>query len=111
LKSAPSIVDAATDQVRALRARTVIDHFKRHPGTGAYLRMGNTAERIFKECGIPIVPRPTSEAWMPAQNVAAAAGMETTLRQLTDEEFVQLHAHGFEVANSTLHTRCKLSLL
>lgn len=95
------LVDIATDQVRALRARTLIAEFARNPGSGVYLRMGNTCKRIYEECGQKAPPGEVLDA----TEVRKAASMVTTLRRLTPAEFGRLYRHGFEVADATLCSR------
>ena len=95
------LVDVATEQVRGLRARSLVAHFTRAPDTGAYLRMGNTVEQIYAEVG-RVAP---SGDYLSAGEVEDAGRFATTLRRLTSEEFGLLARHGFEVANATLATR------
>ncbi|MEM6980902.1 MAG: patatin-like phospholipase family protein [Planctomycetota bacterium] len=90
------LVDIATDQIRSLRARMLIDHFNQHPGRGVYLRMGlDTTE-----------PRRRMHASGPVSLTQAeinqATSFETTLRRLRSSEFARLFQHGLEVADVTL---------
>ena len=97
------LVDVATDQVRSLRARMLMDHFKRNPGVGAYLRLGLSTDRIYSRQST----RHDSVDGRPAltdAEVKRVASMETTLRRLTHEEFSMLFRHGFEVADAMLST-------
>lgn len=43
----------AMDQVRSLRARTLVDHFSRHPGSGVYLRIGRSTRYLLEQAGVP----------------------------------------------------------
>ena len=95
------LVDIATDQVRALRSRTLIAEFSRNPGVGVYLRIGNTCKRIYGACGQAAPPAEVLDA----TEVRKAASMGTTLRRLTGAEFGRLYRHGFEVADATLCSR------
>ncbi len=98
----PRLIGIATDQVRSLRARMVIDHFKRNPGSGSYLRIGDSGQYILRgsQSGVD-TNRLVSECLNDAE-VELAGGMETTIRRLTPTEFARLFRHGFEVANCTL---------
>ena len=95
------LVDVATDQVRALRARSVVAEFTRTSGCGVYLRMGNTTDAIYAAAK---QETPTL-GFMGETAVKDAAGMKTTLRRLKLEEFEALLRHGFEVADATLSSR------
>ncbi|MDE0003399.1 MAG: hypothetical protein OXQ29_11960, partial [Rhodospirillaceae bacterium] len=95
------LVDVATEQVRGLRARTIIAEFERCPDAGVYVRIGNTVEEIYDAVGRV---RPAGE-WLENDEVAKAGNFGTTLRRLNVEEFHLIARHGFEVANATLATR------
>ncbi|KAA1261076.1 Patatin-like phospholipase [Rubripirellula obstinata] len=96
LRASMRLVDVATDQVRSLRARMLINHFQQNPGSGAYLRMGLKTKR-----GNNLRIAGETPALTDAE-VRQAAGMETTLRRLTHNEFSILFRHGYEVADATL---------
>ncbi|MEM9365229.1 MAG: patatin-like phospholipase family protein [Planctomycetota bacterium] len=103
VRASMRLVDVATDQVRSLRARMLMDHFKRNPGVGAYLRLGLSTRRIYARNtarGKSIDARPA----LTDAEVSWVAGMETTLRRLTHAEFSKLFRHGFEVADAMLTT-------
>lgn len=95
------LVDVATEQVRGLRARSLVAEFEQSPDAGAYVRIGNTVERIYRDVGRN-APRGDQ---LSIADVARATGFETTLRRLSRAEFDLLLTHGFEVANATLATR------
>ena len=95
------LVDVAMEQVRGLRARSLVAHLARSREAGAYLRMGNTVEDIYAEVD-RVVP---AGIFLGAADVGRAACFATTLRRLTLDEFGLLCRHGFEVANATLATR------
>ncbi|MBI3966871.1 MAG: hypothetical protein HY329_14660 [Chloroflexi bacterium] len=97
----------ATEQVRALRARSVVNHLTQHPESGVYLRMGNAADYILKQAGVPEAERiPFRDSCLSTDEVALAAGFDTTLRRVSDAEFAQLYRHGWEVADCTLFSHC-----
>ena len=95
------LVDIATDQVRALRARTLIAEFSRNLGIGVYLRIGNTCSKIYGDNGKTAPPHEV----LHETEVKKASNMATTLRRLTVVEFDRLYRHGFEVADATLCSR------
>lgn len=98
LKASLRLVDVATDQVRSLRARMLMDYFKQNPGTGAYLRLGLATKKVYSRSPVPGKPALSDD------EVRRVAQIETTLRQLTYGEFSLLFRHGFEVADATLST-------
>ena len=100
LKASMRLVDVATDQVRSLRARMLIDYFKQNPGYGAYLRLGLQTKRVYSRNEAGRQPSLTED------EVRLVSQIETTLRRLTHEEFSLLFRHGFEVADATLSTYC-----
>ena len=95
------LIDVATDQVRALRARSVVAEFARNSCRGVYLRIGNTSDAIYTAAEqrtprLDFLGRPT---------VKTIARMKTTLRRLEIQEYEVLLRHGFEVADATLSSR------
>jgi NTE family protein len=102
-RQARRLLSIAMDQVRSLRARTILGHFEEYPRSGAYLMMGNTASRILKDVGLsPHEVAAASASYMPDADVRAAAQFSTTLRRLQEFEFDMLYRHGWECANYTL---------
>lgn len=95
------LVDIATDQTRALRARSVVADFQRFPDQGVYLRLGNTSEAIYEAAHRDSPQRP----FLDTDAVNQAATFGTTLRRLRPSEFELLARHGFEVADATLCSR------
>ena len=95
------LINVAKDQIRGLRARALVNHFERNPGTGAYFRFGNTVEDIYNAVGASSISKDTLEE----TRVNQIREFATTLRRLSTEEFDLLLQHGFEVANATLATR------
>lgn len=102
-RQARRLLAIAMDQVRSLRARTIVDHFEAHPGTGAYLLMGNTAEKILKAAGLSEeAVKETAASCMSDTDIKAASRFSTTLRRLKEAEFDKIYRHGWEVADCTL---------
>lgn len=115
---AQRLVMIATDQVRSLRTRIIVNHFRRNPGSGAFLKIGTTVDPIlFDDLG-PLPNgtdhRHPSINGSPAHEVSLArptinrrdaewaASMETTLRQITRNEFELIFQHGWEVARFSM---------
>jgi NTE family protein len=102
-RQARRLLSITMDQVRSLRARTLLGHFKKHLGSGVYLMMGNTASKILKDAGLsPDEVAAASASCLPDAEVRAAAQFSTTLRRLREFEFDRLYRHGWECANCTL---------
>ena len=95
------LVDVATEQVRGMRARSVVAEFQRSPEAGVYLRCGNTVDAIYRDVG----RKAPADALLGEADATRLGGFKTTLRRLSAEEFELLLRHGFEVANATLATR------
>lgn len=100
---ATRLIAIATDQVRSLRARSLVAHFLEQPHSGVYLRMGNSAAAIYRDARIPEgeIAAPV-DGYLSDEEVRAAAHMETTLRRLSAVEFARVCRHGWEVAHCTL---------
>lgn len=105
-RAALRLLDITADQVRGLRARSVVSHLSRNPGTGAYLRIGNTEERIYREAGRPEMMGRIGKDSLTRPQAREAAGVGTTIRRLTPGEFDLLFAHGHQVADATLSAYC-----
>jgi len=104
LQASMRLVDVATDQVRSLRARMLMQHFKENPGSGAYLRLGLATRKLYARHSVDGKPALTDE------EVRRVVQIETTLRQLTGAEFSLLFRHGYEVADAMLVTYGKETL-
>jgi NTE family protein len=98
LEASLRLVDVATDQVRSLRARMLMEYFKQNPGSGAYLRLGHNTNRAYAR------NQALGQPSLRAEEVHQVASIETTLRRLTHREFSLLFRHGYEVANAMLST-------
>ena len=105
------LVNIAMDQVRSLRARQFVTHLRTHPQTGAYLRLGNTNERILKdaETFFGEFNFNANENRVNSENASrahSAAAFPTRLCRLTEDQFDMLFQHGYEVADTTLSAYC-----
>jgi NTE family protein len=92
------LIDVATSQIRALRSRSLVDHFRTQQNSGAYLRLGNTAEVIARAAGRPS----PAEKTLSAGTVDQLSRMGTHLRAMPTTEITTLCRHGWEVADYTL---------
>lgn len=88
------VADIMSDQVRALRARTLMAYATRHPGQAAYLRMGMTAQEMARRSGAPC---PAGE-WLDRQGVQAAAAYPTSLKKVPPQTHALVFRHGYEAA-------------
>jgi NTE family protein len=106
-RRAKRLVEIPAEQVRGLRARDIVNHFRTSPGSGAYLRLGGTAESILTAAGIPAdALERVVAACLPKGEVAQAAAEGTHLDRLRLDVFDRLCRHGWEVTDCTLHSRC-----
>jgi NTE family protein len=96
------LIDVATDQVRAFRLRTIISFLEKNQNAGVVLRMGNTVAGILKSAKKDAPSSWTGRSFLSDAEVQMAAGLETTLRNLSEEEYDRLFLHGYEVAETTL---------
>lgn len=123
------LVTIATDQVRSLRTRTMMNYFRQNPGSGTFLKIGSTnnglvGERTFGHSQVSAIetaapesaaasaairraeaftapfdmPSTSEQPVINSRDAEWAASMETTLRQITQNEFELLFQHGWEVA-------------
>ena len=106
-KRAYRLLKVAMDQVRSLRARTLINHFETHINSGVYLKIGNTGRKILAAGGIEkeSIDKLTRNS-LSLNDAKSAEDFKTTLRKLTVPEYDLLYRHGWEVANFTLQARC-----
>ena len=106
LRAPLRLLDVATDQVRGLRARAVVSYLRCNPGTGVYLKIGNTEERIYREANCPAMAERIVGRSLHASEVQEGASIGTTLRRFTLREYDLLFAHGYQVADATLSAYC-----
>lgn len=101
------LVGIPTDQVRGLRSRSLVRYFGAHRHSGAYLRMGRTADYILGAAGICDDPLArVVAACLPQDDVNRVASTGTNLDCVPPEVFDPLCRHGWEVADCTLHAWC-----
>lgn len=95
------IADIALDQTRALRVRALVNFLKNSPSSGAYVGIGAPAEstiRRFAHGREAIASELLKLTWISADAARAAAAYSTTLRQMSEDSFDLLEAHGYETA-------------
>jgi len=96
---APRLFDIAADQIRSLRARSLIGALASGVLAGAYVRMGNSVEVIDRKTSRT---RETYAHLLGEAEVEAASTSPTHLRALTIPAFDTIARHGFEAADATL---------
>jgi NTE family protein len=91
------------DQVRSLRARSILERIINHGDRGGFLQIGNTCKFVLEEAGLGAENLDICHGCLD-QNVAdQAAWMGTDIAKLDDQTFELLYRHGFEVADYTLY--------
>ncbi|CAF4075530.1 unnamed protein product [Rotaria sp. Silwood2] len=99
--NAMRLIDVTMDQVRALRARSLMDHFKTNANTGVYMKIGDTVDKIHRESGATIILSDlTSE--LTGNDIVKAKEYPTTLWKMKEQDFNNLFKHGWEVANAVV---------
>ena len=97
------LIDITMDQVRALRARALWDHFQHSPFSGVYFKIGQTINTIKKNFDANYN---LSNKGLSDKEIEGCKYFPTTLRKLTQSEFNNLVKHGWEVANAALVCQC-----
>ncbi len=96
------LIDIVMDQVRSLKARSVINFFQANLNSGVYLQIGNTAKYILQQAKYPITDiKKLENTTLNFANVRKAAEHKTDLNKVTIEQFDLLTRHGYEVAKYT----------
>lgn len=103
--NAMRLIDVTMDQVRALRARSLWDHFENIKNSGVYLKIGNTIEIIRNNYKMPAEQSLTSKA-LNDDRIKELKTFPTTLWKMKENDFNDLFNHGWEVANAALVCRC-----
>jgi NTE family protein len=107
VRRALRLLDIARDQVRSLRARATVAHFKKdqHPfPPGRYFQTDNSCAQMFRRAGrTPQEIETLCQGYFLPEKAHELANMATTLRRLSPTAFADLYRHGFEVADATLH--------
>jgi hypothetical protein len=102
----PKLFDIASDQIRSLRSRIIVDAFQRGLVQGAVFRLGNSVRDIDLKSG-----RAQSEEeyrkYLPDAAAIEALKYPTNLSALSRSDFDLLARHGFELADATLAAYCR----
>jgi NTE family protein len=96
------LIDVTMDQVRALRARTLWDHFKNNDGTGVYVRIGESNDRIYEMSSKKSNRADIQDNLFEENKLAELKNYPTTLWKMRKNDFEDLFNHGWESANSTI---------
>ena len=91
------------DQVRSLRSRAIIERIVNHKDPGAFLANGNSCTEVLTKAKREDALSRISPFCLDDAQVKRAGAFPTVIRKLTDEEFLLLFRHGFEVADYTLY--------
>lgn len=100
LKSVIRLLDITTDQMRALRSRSLIDYFKTNVSKGILLRIGNTCKYILDQANANAKNFYLTKT-LSKDEVLKLANMETSLKKLNHKEYELLERHGYEVCEAT----------
>lgn len=103
------------DQVRSLRARSLLERLINHKDPGAFLQIGNNCDYVLTQArraaeqeqpGSFFLGEAEIAQWastcLSADDADRAAAFPTVIRSLTSSEYELLFRHGFEVADYTL---------
>lgn len=104
--SAFRLLDITKDQVRALRARVLMDHFSNNKNSGVYFRIGNSVKDILEASKWKGDIEKLSIGSLSKENVVKIKNYKTTLRKMSKDDFKVIFRHGWEVANTTLIAYC-----
>lgn len=91
------------DQVRSLRARSILERIINHDDKGAFLQTGNTCEYVLEQSDRSAEIPEKCPGCLSKEEADLAATMETDIAKLDDQTFERLYRHGFEVADYTLY--------
>ena len=91
------------DQIRSLRARSILERIHNHKDRGAFLQIGNTCAEILSAAGkADEIPNKAPGCLSPKE-AEQAAETETDIGKLSAKKFDLLFRHGFENADYTLY--------
>ena len=91
------------DQVRSLRARSILERIVNHGDRGAFLQTGNTCGYVLEAAGRADEVGDKCPGCLSQEQADQVATMETDIARLDDETFERAYRHGFEVADYTLY--------
>jgi NTE family protein len=93
------LIDVTMDQVRALRARVLMDHFKNTNNSGIYLRIGDDLNYIRKALG----KTDNINSSLTADRIKQLKNYPTTLWKMKEKDFDELMHHGWEIASASIN--------
>ncbi len=96
LIGSPRLFDLASDQIRSLRARQIMEYF-RNEGDGLWIPMGKCAEDFNSDMGADL----DVNEYLNRIDVAAVAGEGTHLNKVSVDLFDIIRRHGFEATRMT----------
>jgi NTE family protein len=91
------------DQIRSLRSRAIIERIANHKDPGAFLVNGNSCTEVLTDAKRKDNLSRIAPLCLDDEQVMRAGAFPTVVRKLSDEEFMLLFRHGFEVADYTLY--------
>jgi NTE family protein len=103
LKRYPRLYSIASSQAQGVRTRRWMESFIEDRTAGRYLKIGNSMEYIFREANRHAEIDTYRSHCMSPPQALEAKDFNLTLRRLTEQEFINLFRHGFEVADCTLY--------
>ena len=101
--ASPRLFDIASDQIRALRSRMIMDSVARSQVRAVLLRMGNSTRSLDLKSGRTRQPLEYEE-FSSESDVAAATNHPTDLNAVSCAVFDRIARHGYEVADHALTT-------
>lgn len=104
-KNFERLIAIATDQIRSVRTRQILNYFTNNPHKGLYLKIGNTAEYILgkRKCVHPNAEKIIG-ACIDNKNALKVKNFPTDLKKLTKDNFILILRHGYEVMDCTYET-------
>lgn len=100
------LIDITMDQVRALRSRTMCDHFKINKNVGAYIMIGETNEIIHNKAESKFPLESLRKTPLTPTDIRRAKEHPTTLWKMNVVKYSNLVSHGWEAANASLVCQC-----
>lgn len=100
------LIDITMDQVRALRARTMWDHFKTNKNTGVYVMIGESNEINYGKTKPDFPLTDITKTTLTPYDIRKAKEYPTTLWKMQTPNFSKLYLHGWEAANASLICQC-----
>jgi NTE family protein len=97
------ITGVMMDQIRSLRARSILERIHNHKDRGAFLQIGNSCAEILSAAGKDDEIAEKCPGCLSPQETIQAAETETDIAKLTAKKFELLFRHGYENADYTLY--------